>query len=85
MYMFITYDFSSDLFVLLIIVLFCWHVQQRSELGFVMMIWGRYVFQMLQNDLYLTTRAFSDTSDALYSSHIHSLVVFDGRSCRSNL
>ena len=62
---------------------FCWQVQQRSDFGFVIRIWGRYFRHMSLKLWYPATRKVRVAETFIYSFHTAFFVVVVGSSWRS--
>ena len=53
----LTCDFSSSVLLMFVIILlvFCWHTQQRSDISLIITMCGRYFFHISKNALYDVT------------------------------
>ena len=61
--------------------LFCWHMWQRSVIGFITVSKGQYFLQIMVKVEYFTALTFSALDEASrYFCHTEYLVVLDGRS-----
>ena len=61
---------SSGVFAALIIaMLFCWHTQHKSDIGFITMICGTSCRQRVQKVLYAAALTSASSAESLYSTH----------------